>query len=96
MEKEISISENRLTKKLNQMAALMKRKYGIHVRFAEILGKRWSYIAGEKEDTLTLSLTKRIKINERFGLITDRWEEIPEKERNSLFLLLQRMLKKDG
>jgi len=42
-----------------------------------------------------LPLTERIKVNERFGLIADRWEEIPERERNNLFSLLQRMLKED-
>lgn len=95
MEKETSISEDKLIEKLNQVAAFVKKKYGIHIRFAEILGKRWSYIAGEKEDIFILPLTERIKVNERFGLIADRWEEIPERERNNLFSLLQRMLKED-
>ncbi|RLE15366.1 hypothetical protein DRJ04_00600 [Candidatus Aerophobetes bacterium] len=96
MEKEISISENRLVEKLNRISAFIKKKYGIRVKFVEILGKRWSYVAGEKEDGLSSPLTERIKIDERFGLITDRWEEIPKKEKNNLISLLQRVIKKYG
>lgn len=35
--------------KLNAIAALLENEYGLRVNFCRIFGKRWSYVAGDRQ-----------------------------------------------
>ena len=95
MEKGTFTSKKDLKEGLRQIAALIKRNYGVSVWFVEILGKRWSYLAGEEEIIFPSSLNERIKIDERFGLIADRWKEIPEKDRRKIIASVKRIIREN-
>lgn len=64
----------------NALAAILNRECGIQVYFCEIIGVRWSYVAGDR----TLDIPEyRIKINERYGLMAgeilcseSQWQQI--------------------
>ncbi len=77
MEKEICIS-NDLTKKLNEIADLVKQQYGSHIWFVEILGRRHSYIAGHREDNFLPP--EVVYLNERYAIVSNEWEKIYEKD----------------
>ena len=93
MEKETSTSKGDLIKKLIYVADLVKEKYNVSIWFAEILGKRWSYIAGQKEGEISLLPPERIELNERFGIVSDMWGKIPVNERESLISSLKETIK---
>ncbi|MCM8778713.1 MAG: hypothetical protein NC898_06545 [Candidatus Omnitrophica bacterium] len=63
MERETSISKRGFFTKL---AKEVKEKYKINVWFAEILGKRWSYLGGEESSDY---LIEKIQLEERLGLV---------------------------
>jgi hypothetical protein len=70
------IFEQHLTRKdrLDEFAQQLKIQYGIRLYFCEIIGKRWSFIAGDK----TLDIPQhQIKLNNHFGMMT---AEIPVSE----------------
>ncbi|NQT09715.1 MAG: hypothetical protein HQ573_00890 [Desulfobacteraceae bacterium] len=93
MEKETSTSKEDLIKKLIYVADLVKEKYNVSIWFAEILGKRWSYIAGQKEGEISLLPPERIELSERFGIVSDMWERIPVNERKKLISSLKETIK---
>ncbi len=93
MGKGISISKETLTEKFACIADLVKEKYGVNIWFAEILGERWSYIAGQREVEISLLPSERTRLNKRFGIVSDRWEEIPANEREALLSSLKEQIK---
>jgi len=93
MEKGTFTSKKDLKESLRQVAALIKRNYGVSVWFVEILGKRWSYLAGEEE--MISPVNERVKINERFGLIADRWKGIPAKDRHKIIASVKRIIREN-
>ena len=72
----ISISREDLIEQLNDIAATVKEKYGVSLRFVEILSRRQSFIAG-CDDDISFSPPERIEISERFGIVSDGWYEMP-------------------
>ncbi len=81
MVKETFTSEETLiARHFDQMVQHIWVMYGVNVWFAEIMGKRWSYITGRKEKGTSLLPPRRIKITDRFGFISDGWENIPADE----------------
>ena len=89
MVKETSTSEENLIESLANLAGIVKKKHGVSIWFAEILGRRWSYIAGQKEFEMSLLPTVRIELNERFGVVSDRWEQIPPDDREKILSSLK-------
>mgnify|MGYP001068509008 CR=1 FL=1 len=84
MEKGTSTSKKNLIEKLHYAAKLVKEKYGVSIWFAEIMGKRWSYLAGQTEGETSPLPPERIELNNRFGVVSDRWEDIPVNERERI------------
>ncbi len=93
MGKGTSISKENLTGKLARVADLVKKEYGVNIWFAEILGKRWSYIAGQREGEISLFPSDRIRLNKRFGIVSNRWKEIPVTERGKILSSLKEQIK---
>jgi len=86
MEKEIFISN------FEKLANEIKAKYGVNVWLVEILGKRHSYVAGHKEDSFLPP--EEIILNERFAVVSNEWEKIPEREKEEFIEKLRGFLRK--
>jgi len=78
-------------KKLTNLAKLIKKKYGVNVWFVEILGKRWSYVAGQRVEDSSIFPYECVPISERFGVVSDRWKQIPLESREQIKSLLDDM-----
>ncbi len=89
MEKETCIFRQTLTGYLNWTARYIQETYGVNVWFAEIMGRRWSYIAGSRGEESSLSPPSRIEITDRFGLVSDGWENIPSDESEAIISRLR-------
>jgi len=73
----ISTSREDLKRFLDRTAQQILDTYGVEVWFAEIMGRRWSYLAGRKQGGATLLPPHRIELTGRYGLVSDGWERIP-------------------
>lgn len=96
MGKGISISKENLIEKLACVADLVKERYGVNIWFAEILGERWSYIAGQRGGEDSLLPPERSRLNKRFGIVSNTWEGIPATEREELLSSLKEQIKPYG
>ncbi len=68
-EKKIELNNNfSLIDKLNIMVDHFREHYDVEVCFCEIIGKRWSFIAGDANSHLP---QRRIQMTENLGLIID-------------------------
>ena len=88
-----STSRKLLTGYLDQVAQRIQETYGVHVWFAEIMGRRWSYIAGRKEEEPSLLPPRRIELTGRFGIVSDGWENIQADESEIIVSLLREAIK---
>ena len=93
MGKGISTSKENLVEQLTNAANLINEKHGVSIWFAEILGRRWSYISGQREGEIALLPQERIQLNERFGIVSDMWNKIPADEREKLISSLKETIK---
>ncbi|MBN2398330.1 MAG: hypothetical protein JXI32_08110 [Deltaproteobacteria bacterium] len=80
----ISTSKNELKIYFTEMARRIRDTYGIDVWFAEITGKRWSYLAGGTGEEESLLPARRIELTDRFGIISDGWDRIPADESEAI------------
>jgi len=94
--KGISISKENLIEKLACVADLVKERYGVNIWFAEILGERWSYIAGQREGEISLLPLERIRLNKRLGMVSDGWVKIPAYGREEILSSLKEQIKPYG
>lgn len=62
---------------------------GVRIWFAQILGERWSYIAGETAQEPSEASVKRIELTPGLGLLSDTWERLGPHEQRKLVALLQ-------
>jgi hypothetical protein len=93
MEKGTSTSKESLIARLVSTVSHVKEQYGVDIWFAEILGKRWSYIAGSTQGGDSLLPPERIELSERFGLVSDGWSQIPAGEREKIVSSLKEAVK---
>jgi hypothetical protein len=96
MEKGTSTSKENLIVRLVSAADLIKKKYDVDIWFAEILGKRWSYIAGSKEEGIPFSPPERIELGNRFGMVSDGWHKIPAEDKERLISSLKETVRAYG
>ncbi len=75
--------------KLEALAREVKEKFDVGVWFAEVLGKRWSFIAGEKSEELFFP-PKKILLYSNLGVVVEcEDEEIVDEIVNFLALRLK-------
>lgn len=68
-EKKIELNNNfSLIDKLNIIVEHFRENYDVEVYFCEIIGKRWSFIAGKANSYLP---QRRIQMTENLGLVID-------------------------
>jgi hypothetical protein len=91
MAKETSTSRTALTGKLNGLAEAVRDRHGVSVWFVEILGRRWSYVAGLRDDRSFLP-PERIDLNGRYGVVSCRWHDLTAEEKEKLIDSLKEIL----
>ena len=75
---------------LSEISEHVYEHFGINLWFVEILGRRWSYIAGRTSPSF--SPPEHIQLNEQYGLLADEWQELPEDQREHLVNWLKRIV----
>ncbi len=85
-----STSKNELQMYFTEMARRIRDTYGIDVWFAEITGKRWSYLAGRTGEEESPLPARRIELTDRFGMISDEWDRIPADESEAIVSSLRK------
>lgn len=88
---ETSISRTALIGKLNDLAEAVRDRHGVSIWFVEILGRRWSYVAGLLDD-MSLLPPERIELNGRYSIMSDRWNDIAAKEKEQIITLVKEIL----
>lgn len=91
MANETSTSRTVLIGKLNDLAAAVRDRRGVSIWFVEILGRRWSYVAGRREDPAFLP-PERIELNGCYGVVSGRWNDIAAKEKERLIASAKALL----
>ena len=70
---EQSTHGTELVQALDIIARDAAETYGARLWFAEILGRRWSYMGGYRSEAPTELPAKRISLGADIGLIADDW-----------------------
>lgn len=68
-----------LVAKLEYLAEALKERYGVAVRFVEILGKRWSHLAGWGGEYPSPHL-EQVQLSEKLGMVIETNHPIPAQE----------------
>lgn len=92
----ISTSRERLKAHFDRTAQRIRDTYGVDIWFAEIMGRRWSYIAGRREEGGALSPPRRIELTGRFGIVSDGWNRIPADEGEAIVASLKKAVEEYG
>ncbi|HPC36542.1 MAG TPA: hypothetical protein P5268_04895 [Candidatus Marinimicrobia bacterium] len=90
--KEISQSAEsqiKLPDKLNAVAAFLEKEYDFQVNFCKIYGKRWSYVAGNRDLEFA---PQRRQLTPRFGIFYKQNDEINPDKMNEIFTALTQIL----
>ncbi len=78
---------------LARISEEVRKKYGVCVWFAEILGRRWSYIAGEKGEEDIFMPPHRVQLGERLGAVIE-CGDLPEEKINEIVSFLKKKVEK--
>ncbi|MCK4374016.1 MAG: hypothetical protein KAX19_01770 [Candidatus Brocadiae bacterium] len=70
---EQSTDGTELVQALDVIATDAAETYGARLWFAEVLGRRWSYIGGYRSEAPTELAVKRISLGADIGLVADDW-----------------------
>ena len=68
------------SEELERISKEIKEKFGVCVWFAEIFGKRWSYVAGEKEEEDLFMPPERVVLTDGLGAVIECDDEEKVKE----------------
>jgi len=81
-----------LTNSLNIVAMYTAMTLGAHFWFVKIMGKRWSYIAGEKRECPSNLELERIELVGETGMVVESWGSMGEEEKKKLLSLLNQLI----
>jgi hypothetical protein len=79
------------TEALGVVAQIARATYGVRLWFVEILGRRWSYIAGEHGNQPTTSSVIPFHLNERIAVLSDTWGCLPKRAQARLVAFLKNL-----
>ena len=77
---------------LATVSRLVDGAFGARLWFVELLGRRWSYLAGEMGDEPAQSELTCIRLDGKFGLVSDAWGAISDAERAKLIVFLEKFV----
>lgn len=66
--------------------------FGARIWFTQMLGRRWSYIAGLRSERPTWSETAKIPLAAGIGLVAESWGELSLQEQDRLQVFLERLV----
>ena len=89
MERETSISKEQMVREINALAETLEKRHGVRLWLVEVLGRRWSYVAGQQDKGVSLLPPHRIRLNDRFGIVSHGWADLPCEEKKRLLGLLR-------
>jgi len=78
--------------KLDVLAKLIREAVGAHVWFVEILGNRWSYIAGEVNEQPSTSRLCRTVLRDNMGMVVESWGILSRDDRKRFFAFVNRLI----
>ena len=70
--------------------------FGARLWFAQILGRRWSYIAGLKSERPSRRGATQIRLSAGIGLVAESWGELSPGEQERLRVFLDRLVTSGG
>jgi len=85
-----------LVSALDAVSRLTREAFGARLWFVEILGRRWSYVAGEGGAEPIQSPVARIPLGGGFGLVSDTWGTVSDDERAKLIGFLKTVLTREN
>ena len=77
---------------LEAVAQRAAEAFGARLWFVEILGRRWSYIAGQRSERPAASAIVRIPLGGDIGLVSDNWGMLAGPERSRLVARLRQLV----
>ena len=77
---------------LDLVAQSVDGAYGAAISFAEILGRRWSYIAGPRGDAPLASQMLCIPLDDTIGLVANGWGSLSETQRGDFIASLRELV----
>lgn len=86
------LEDSGLVDSLNRIALFASRDFGVRLWFVEILGRRWSYVAGEMPERPARRDVRRIELAGGIGLVSNSWERLSEAYRARLVEFLNRLI----
>ncbi|MCX7703696.1 MAG: [FeFe] hydrogenase H-cluster radical SAM maturase HydE [Planctomycetota bacterium] len=87
------VAPSSFSESLATVAHSLYRLFSARVRFAEMLGRRCSFIAGEVSDEPTCTLPDYIQLTENIILIVDAWGKLGNEEKEKLIKFLKEVVK---
>ncbi|HRU46408.1 MAG TPA: hypothetical protein P5078_04395 [Candidatus Marinimicrobia bacterium] len=82
-------SQTNLPDKLNAIARKLEEEYGLQVNFCKIYGKRWSYVAGDRNLEFA---PQRRQLTSRYGIFYKQNDQINPDKMNEIFTALTQIL----
>jgi hypothetical protein len=82
-----------LVSALYAVSRLAREAFGAHLWFVEILGRRWSHIAGEGGAEPGDAPVARILLDGRFSLVSDTWGTASDEDRARLVAFLRNLVR---
>jgi hypothetical protein len=77
---------------LDVVSSQVAETFGARIWFAQILGRRWSYIAGLKSERPSRHQAAQIRLSAGIGLVAESWGEMSPKEQGRLQAFLERLV----
>jgi hypothetical protein len=84
---------NQKIEKFIRLVEFFKKEHNVEIFLAEISGKRWSYVAGIKSDSLLP--VQRIKLNEKYGLVITNFGNLPIEKQFEVIREIRKVLEID-
>jgi len=81
-----------LVSALDAVSRLAHEAFGARLWFVEILGRRWSHVAGEGGAEPSHTPVARIPLHKGFGLVSDTWGTVRDHERARLIAFLKKLV----
>ena len=77
---------------LGVVAERVADRFGARLWFVEVLGRRWSYLAGGRAEAPVPSALERIPLAENVGVVSADWGTLSKGERDKLVAFLRQLV----
>lgn len=77
---------------LDIISSLAGEAFGARIWFAQILGRRWSYMAGLRSERPAGSEAAKIPLADGIGLVAESWGELSLQDQDRLRAFLERLV----